>query len=84
MRDVQVILDRDLAEYYEVKPIRLREQIKRNINRFPSDFIFQLTDKEIDFMVSQNAIPSSKHLGGHLPYVFTERRYHQLLNKRGI
>lgn len=73
IRDVQVMLDRDLAEYYEVKPIRLREQIKRNIKRFPSDFMFQLTDKEVDFMVSQNAIPSRKHLGGHLPYVFTEQ-----------
>lgn len=73
IRDVQVMLDRDLAELYQVKPIRLREQVKRNPKRFPIDFMFQLTEDEVDFMVSQNAIPSKKHLGGYLPYVFTEQ-----------
>lgn len=57
------MLDRDLAEFYEVKPIRLREQIKRNAERFPFDFMFQLTDAEVDIMVSQSAIPSRQHLG---------------------
>jgi hypothetical protein len=42
---------------YGVKPIRLREQVKRNIKRFPKDFMFQLNVKEIDLMVSQFAIP---------------------------
>ena len=55
------MLDRDLAEFYEVNPIRLREQVKRNADRFPSDFMFQLTDAEIDAMVSQSAIPSRQH-----------------------
>jgi len=73
IRDVQVMLDRDLAVFYGVKPIRLREQVKRNIKRFPSDFMFQLTEAEIDLMVSQNAIPSKQHLGGSLPFVFTEQ-----------
>ena len=73
LRGVQVILDKDLAFFYNVKPIRLREQVKRNIERFPSDFMFQLTDDEIDFMVSQNAIPSRRNLGGAMPYVFTEQ-----------
>ena len=73
IRNYQVMLDRDLAELYGVKPIRLREQIKRNIARFPDDFMFQLTETEVDFMVSQNAIPSRKHLGGSLPLVFTEQ-----------
>lgn len=73
LRDVQVILDKDLASFYEVKPIRLREQVKRNPNRFPPDFVFQLTDNEVDSLVSQNAIPSKQSLGGHLPYVFTEQ-----------
>lgn len=73
IRNLQVMLDRDLAELYGVKPIRLREQVKRNIDRFPEDFMFQLTEKEVNFMVSQNAIPSKKHLGGSLPYVFTEQ-----------
>lgn len=66
------MLDRDLAELYEVKPKRLREQLKRNRNRFPADFVFQLTEEETNFMVSQNATPSKKYFGGHRPYVFTE------------
>ena len=73
VRDIQVMLDRDLAILYGVKPIRLREQVKRNQKRFPEDFMFQLDDDEIDFMVSQNAIPSKQHLGGSKPYVFTEQ-----------
>jgi len=60
MRGQKVMLDKDLAVLYGVKPIRLREQVKRNIRRFPDDFMFQLDEKEIDFMVSQNAIPSHK------------------------
>jgi hypothetical protein len=67
------MLDRDLAELYGVKSIRLREQVKRNIERFPDDFMFQLSENEVDFMVSQNAIPSKQHLGGSLPFVFTEQ-----------
>jgi len=73
IRGEQVMLDRDLSELYQVKAIRLREQVKRNVKRFPSDFMFQLTEDEAGFMVSQNAIPSKKHLGGYLPYVFTEQ-----------
>lgn len=73
LREQQVMLDKDIAALYEVKPIRLREQVQRNIERFPEDFMFRLTDSEVDFMVSQNAIPSRKHLGGSLPYVFTEQ-----------
>ena len=67
------MLDRDSALIYGVKSIRLREQVKRNINRFPIDFMFQLNDNEIDLMVSQNAIPSKKHLGGSMPWAFTEQ-----------
>jgi len=80
IRGRKVMLDRDLAELYEVKAFRLREQVKRNIERFPENFMFRLTEKETDFMVSQNAIPSRKHLGGHLPYVFTEHGVLMLAN----
>lgn len=73
IRGQKVMLDKDLAVLYGVKPIRLREQVKRNIRRFPDDFMFQLNEKEIDSMVSQNAIPSRKYLGGYQPYVFTEQ-----------
>jgi hypothetical protein len=72
IRGVKVMLDRDLAELYGVKPFRLREQVKRNGNRFPIHFMFSLTNDEVDFMVSQNAIPSRQYLGGTLPLVFTE------------
>ena len=60
IRGLQVMLDRDLAEMYGVKAIRLRKQVKRNSKRFPADFMFQLTDNEADELVSQNAIPSKK------------------------
>ncbi len=66
------MLDRDLARLYGVKPIRLREQVKRNRKRFPADFMFQLDGQEVDLLVSHNAIPSRQHLGGYLPYAFTE------------
>lgn len=74
------MLDRDLAELYGVIPRRLREQVKRNINNFPKHFMFQLTEQETEMMVSQNAIPSIKHLGGALPYVFTEHGVLMLAN----
>ena len=80
IRNQKVMLDRDLAELYDVKNIRLREQVKRNIEKFPEHFMFRLTEKETNSMVSQNAIPSKKHLGGSLPYVFTEHGILQLAN----
>ena len=72
IRGKKVILDRDLALLYGVKTIRLREQVKRNSERFPEDFTFQLTKDEANMLVSQNAIPSKRSLGGYLTYVFTE------------
>ncbi len=58
IRGEKVMLDRDLAELFDVKAIRLREQLKRNIEKFPVHFMFQLTNEEVEIMVSQNAIPS--------------------------
>ena len=72
IRGQKVMLDRDLAELYQVKPIALRQQVKRNRERFPADFMFQLTEKEADMLVSQTVIPSKKSLGGYLPSVFTQ------------
>lgn len=80
IREKKVMLDRDLADLYEVKAIRLREQVKRNISRFPEHFMFRLTEKETDYLVSHFAIPSKKHLGGHKPYVFTEHGVLMLAN----
>ncbi len=72
LRGQKIMPDKDLAILYGAKPIRLREQVKRNIRRFPPDLMFQLTEKETAAMVSHFAIPSKQHLGGHLPYAFTE------------
>jgi hypothetical protein len=80
VRGQKIMLDRDLADLYGVKAIRLREQVKRNIERFPNHFMFRLSGKEVDVMVSQNAIPSKQHLGGALPYAFTEYRVLMLAN----
>ncbi len=72
IRKQKIMLDRGLAELYGVEAIRLREQVKRNLDRFPSHFMFRLSAKEVEAMVSQNAIPSKQQLGGFLPYAFTE------------
>ena len=73
IRGEQVMIDRDLAEMYQVETRVLNQAVNRNIERFPDTFRFQLTDAEVDLMVSQNVIPSKQHLGGHLPYAFTEQ-----------
>jgi len=80
LRNEKVMLDRDLAELFGVKAIRLREQVKRNASKVPDHFMFQLTEIEINIMVSQFAIPSKKHLGGTLPYAFTEHGVLMLAN----
>ncbi len=73
IRGVQVMLDRDLAELYNLETRVLKQAVNRNIKKFPPDFMFILTETEINTMVSQNVIPSKKHLGGALPYAFTEQ-----------
>lgn len=80
LRTQKVMLDRDLAELYDVKAIRLREQVKRNQERFPENFMFQMIEEEVEDMVSQNAIPSKQVLGGALPYAFTEHGVLMLSN----
>ena len=71
IRGQRVMLDFDLAELYEVETRVLNQAVKRNINRFPSDFMFQLSNKEFDNLMSQSVISS---WGGtrKLPFVFTE------------
>ncbi|HLF17901.1 MAG TPA: ORF6N domain-containing protein [Candidatus Omnitrophota bacterium] len=73
IRGQKVMLDKELALLYEVKPIALRQQVSRNKERFPKDFCFQLNDDEVDLLVSQSVIPSKSALGGHNPYAFTEQ-----------
>jgi phage regulator Rha-like protein len=73
IRGCKVMLDSDLAELYGVETKRLNEQIRRNINRFPEDFMFQLTENEWESLRSQIAT-SKIGRGGrtYLPNVFTE------------
>ena len=56
LHNQRVMLDRDLADLYQVETRTLKQMVKRNIDRFPDDFMFELTDDEIEFMVSQNVI----------------------------
>jgi len=73
LRGHRVILDSDLATLYGVQTFRLNEAVKRNRERFPEDFVFQLTAEERDSLRSQNAM-SKPGRGGRrtLPYAFTE------------
>lgn len=72
IRGEKVILDRDLAEMYGVETRVLNQSIKRNLNRFPKDFMFQLSEKEFRNLISQNVTSS---WGGtrKVPYAFTEQ-----------
>ena len=79
LRGKQVMLDRDLAELYQVALKRLNEQVKRNNDRFPDDFMFQLTKNEHDNLKSQIATSSLEHGGSrYLPYAFTEEGIYML------
>jgi hypothetical protein len=64
IRGEKVMLDRDLAALFDVRAIRLREQVRRNIEKFPAHFMFQLTGTETELLVSQNALLSLHYLGG--------------------
>lgn len=74
IRGVQVMLDKDLAELYGVEVKNLNKAVKRNIDRFPPDFMFQLTKEELNTLRFQNGTLKAGR-GEHtkyLPYVFTE------------
>jgi len=73
IRDQKIILDRDLAMVYEVKAIALRQQVKRNADRFPEDFMFQLSDQETNALLSQNAIPSLRSMGDTFPMLLRSK-----------
>lgn len=67
------MLDFELAVLYETDTRTLKQTVKRNRFRFPGDFMFELSESEIIELVSQNVIPSKKHLGGASPFAFTEQ-----------
>jgi len=73
LRNSLVLLDKDVALLYEIEPKKLRQQLKRNLDKFPKDYAYQVLDEELDLMVSQNVTPSKKQYGGTNPWVFTEK-----------
>lgn len=81
IRGEKVMLDSDLAEIYGVATKRLNEQVRRNLNRFPPDFMFQLTAKEAETLRSQFATSNAGRGGRrYLPFAFTEHGALMLAN----
>ncbi len=72
IREEKVILDVHIAELYEVETRVLKQAVRRNRDRFPDDFMYELTRDEMEYVVSQNVIPSKRHIGGAVPFAFTE------------
>lgn len=73
IRGQKVMLDFDLALLYNVETRTLKQAVKRNKDRFPQDFMFELTETEIENLLSQNVIPTKGRLGGAVPLAFTEQ-----------
>ena len=74
IRGIKVMLDSDLAKLYEVETFNLNKAVKRNLGRFPKDFMFQLTKEEYESLIFQNGISKSQRGGRRfMPYVFTEQ-----------
>lgn len=83
IRGIKIILDFELAKLYEVETRVLKQAVRRNIDRFlafaklqrskAKDFMFQLTEIEMQHLVSQNVIPTLDHFGGAKPFAFTEQ-----------
>ena len=71
MRGQRVMLDSDLAEVYQVETRVLNQAVKRNLQRFPEDFMFQLSDEEVEAMRSQSVMASKRNVRFR-PYAFTE------------
>ncbi len=72
IRGERVMLDMHLASLFGVENRALKQAVRRNMLRFPEDFMFILSEEEVNQVVSQNVIPSKRHLGGSNPYAFTE------------
>jgi phage regulator Rha-like protein len=80
LRGVRVMLDRDIAELYDVPTKRVNEAVKRNIERFPDDFVFQLSTEEYDSLRSRFATLKRGQHAKYLPYAFTEHGVLMLAN----
>jgi hypothetical protein len=79
IRGEKVMLDRDLAELYGVETKYLKRQVRRNLLRFPPDFMFELTEIELQYWRSQFGTSNAEKMGlRHLPFAFTETGVAQL------
>lgn len=78
LRGQKVILDKDIAEIYGIDNRQLKRQVRRNIERFPGDFMFILNKEEIDEMVCQIGTPLRSIFGGSSPYAFTRNGVNML------
>lgn len=79
IRGQKVMLDADLAKIYGYETKRLNEQVKRNNQKFPEDFMFQISDKEVDDLRSQNATANINPKSRSNPFVFTEQGVYMLM-----
>jgi len=85
IRNQKVMLDRDLAELYEVETKSLKRQVRRNIERFPEDFMFELSKEELQNWRSQFGSSNSEKMGlRYAPMVFTEQGVAMLYSDRAI
>jgi len=84
IRGVKVILDRDLAGLYGVETRVLKQAVRRNRERFPEDFLFELSAEEVNNLVSQNVIPGVRQLGGAAPMAFTAQGGISSMNRNRV
>jgi len=73
IRGSRVILDIHLAELYDTQTRVLKQAVRRNLNRFPPDFMLMLTQQEVEVIIAQKVISNKQMLGGAFPFAFTEQ-----------
>jgi hypothetical protein len=73
LRGQKVMLDYDLSRLYGIETRALKQAVRRNRERFPADFMFELSASEMETVVSQFVIPSRRRFGGARPMAFTEQ-----------
>ena len=72
LRGEKVILDVHIAEFYSIETRVLKQAVRRNKDRFPELYMFELTEEEIETVINRKVIPSKQNLGGATPFAFTE------------
>jgi hypothetical protein len=82
LREQRVMLDFQLAELYEEETRALKQAVRRNFDRFPEDFMFELTSDEVSYLGSQFVIPSSHGGSRYGHFAFTEQGFHTIPNSK--